>query len=812
MRLAWAGLVLAAACYHTPSSDPSCSIRCDSDCPSDMSCVAGFCVAAGETCAPTFTAVHAGGGFACALDDNSLLWCWGTNGHHQLDPGDAPLLASASQIGTERWDTIATGGSHICGLRNGALFCWGDNDRQQVSGTQIGDVTAPLAIDPPAGHTAWSYVAAGYEDTCAIADGALFCWGANENGQIGDGTTTDAALPTAVMTSVSDWFAVTAGPDHNCALSPTAGIQCWGNNTHGQLGNGMTTASPMPVTAAGPTGAVAIAVGLLSTCAIDDSSQLWCWGYAGNHALGDPAVIDPASGDKLAPTIASGLQGWTSVSAGEELACGQRGDEAWCWGLTRGGGGLGNGVWSSYGWGQIASGVTDLTLGWNENLDRSSASSTGSLSDLGDLDLGCEIIAGQLQCWGDDRYGQLGIGEATMQPTPVEIGGNHVWTSLAAGRGHMCGVAEGALYCWGANTSGQANGIPAGTQSVPCGSSPGLVCDVATPTALSFAPTASSIALGANHTCALDTGVATCWGDDSFGQLGGPGLTGPVMVTGTYDSLIAIAGYGQCALASGQTTCWGDVLDQSAQAPTQHSELDGHSHIGVEGILGMGKSVVCALDMTGQLVCDGDNTHGQFGNGVVTGTTCGNGLCDNGETCATCGDCGGCPFSTLMRTYEDLAVGWTSTASTTTQFACAIADDGHVECWGRNASGQTTSTATDYQYTPMAVAGLANCTAITASDAHACAICDGTVSCWGDNLHGGVGAGALTNTAVTVPRQPSLPLDAGDSWVQLVSGAGFTCARSANGHAFCWGLGTHGALGNGATARNLATPVLLEMP
>src|SRR2546423_8183542 len=122
------------ACYRAPASDPACAILCDQDCPSGLTCVNGFCVAPGQTCAPAFRVVRAGNGFACALDSNDLPWCWGANLHHQVDPGDATYIDRVTRTGELRFDDLALGGGHICGVRSGRLWCWGANDRGQVSG------------------------------------------------------------------------------------------------------------------------------------------------------------------------------------------------------------------------------------------------------------------------------------------------------------------------------------------------------------------------------------------------------------------------------------------------------------------------------------------------------------------------------------------------------------------------------------------------------------------------------------------------------------------------------------------------------
>jgi alpha-tubulin suppressor-like RCC1 family protein len=156
--------------------------------------------------------------------------------------------------------------------------------------------------------------------------------------------------------------------------------------------------------------------------------------------------------------------------------------------------------------------------------------------------------------------------------------------------------------------------------------------------------------------------------------------------------------------------------------------------------------------------------------------------------------------------YSALAV------SSTSSFACGIRDE-LVECWGANDRGQTgafdgnTNLPIHPTYTPNPVVGLAGCTAVTAGDQHACALCGGEIHCWGDNTAGSLGSGPLTFDPVPVPRTIDLVLE-GDPWVELFSGLRFSCARSEAGHVYCWGSSPHAGLGNGATSANLPVTVL----
>lgn len=839
-------LVALASCYSPPSSDSACTLLCESTCPDDMACVNGFCVAPGEHCEPTFEHLAAGNGFVCALDRDRRRWCWGANDQHQLDPSDRQVLVYATLVDAGPWDAIAAGGDHSCGLRDGSLWCWGGNDRQQISGTISGDVDRPLRIESP-NHDKWQTVATGFATTCGIAGGALYCWGANNRGQTGAGTV-DVGAPTQVG-DLTDWTTVAVGRDHACAVSSSAGLMCWGYDYNGQLGDGgalFTSGGKPPVAVALPAVTAVAATGQ-ATCAIA-SGQLFCWGRANGNVLGDPAVVavDSCTGATSTPILASTLAGWTQLSASRDQVCALRDPgELWCWGSTTNG--LGNGVWGSGGFIKVADGVREVSVGWNTNVD-----DTGNES--GDLEVTCYLADGAIRCWGDNRYGQLAQGAATMAATPVEIAGHHVWSTLETGDSHTCGItSDGVAMCWGTNQLGTIDGVATGSAKLPCDGT--LNCAVGAPLAVPYATHADAIKLGDDHTCVLDGTQLTCWGNNAHGQLGGLDVTSPYVVPGAWTTLYGFGGKGQCAAQGNQTYCWGSTTSYR-QPLAPDARFDGMKSASINAFIGdttqagNPRTHGCVLDAQNQLACFGVDTHGQFGRGPVN-QVCGNGICDldetetscavdcagkrtcttnacgnqscsavcgdgscnygYGETCSNCAaDCGACPYAQLGRSYEAMAVNWNSGSA----FTCAVRPDRQIECWGRNANGQAgaldplTAKVIDPVYTPNVIEGLADCTAVSAGGSAACAICGGDLYCWGNHRTGAVGAGALTAYPITTPRKLEVELAAGDRWAQVVSGEGFSCARTEQGHGYCWGFQARGALGTGAASMNLPVDVL----
>lgn len=772
-------LLLLIACGDQQTPVP-CSIRCEDGCPANTECSVGFCAVTGESCAPDLQQLAAGGGFACGLDQFQRAWCWGGNADRQIADSPRDNFTLATVAGARRWSAISTGAGHACGIDEGELWCWGRNDRNQVTSAIVGDVTAPIRIEVDGATVEWTDVAAGVDYTCGIADHQLLCWGAGAYGKLGHGSPDDMARPTAVKSDIRDWIDVDAGLRHTCAVSASLGVWCWGDGSSGQLGSGVARVSSEPV-AAGVIGATEVAVGLDSTCAIG-GGKLFCWGRAARGALGDPAVVDPDGGDRLTAVEATTLDGWVELDSAETYACGRRDDgSVYCWGSARAGG-LGAGRWrQERAFAKVLDGATALAVGWN-------GTDADPGRDDGDLDLACATVGGRVHCWGDNRDGQLAQGGFTRSPQPSEVAGGHRWAAVAAGASHVCGIedAERAVYCWGSTEHGQV-GDEAGAIT-PCTATR---CDAAQPTRVDIAD-AEQLVAGANHTCARSGAQIACWGDGRAGQVGAPGSAlAPTIVPGSWTAVFAGAD-GTCALdATAGVTCWGAALED--HPPEPDPELAGAVAIG----LGFGFG--CTLDAGAQLACFGDNLDGTFGNGDAG--SCGDGACNNDETAETCGaDCGPAPVSHLGRTYAAIAIGRRA-------FGCGLTAAGSIECWGDNTRGQIGSSELAVSSVPNPIANPSGCTQLAAGRDHACAVCADGIACWGEAEHGELG-GTLDHVPVFDGR--TMPPPAGETWTAVTVGDGFTCGTTDTRRALCWGTSLHGALGNGARGANLPVAIRLQ--
>jgi alpha-tubulin suppressor-like RCC1 family protein len=353
------------------------------------------------------TAVTTGGAHTCALTGSGSVYCWGNNFSGQLGDGTATdahtpvAVVAIGRNGAAKASQVAAGHDHTCALVVGTVLCWGDNSAGQLgNGTNVASKT-PVAVD---GITTATEIAAGDAHTCALlAGGTVDCWGYDLNGQLGggDGSNGESTLPVSVI-GITTAAAIAAGSAHTCALLADNTVECWGNNQVGQLGNGTTNDSPVPVmvTGAGST-ATAISAGHNHTCAMDFGVR--CWGdnqygqlgfYNGNpysDTPGPPVQID------------SNLRTATAITAGDSHTCALADNHGvWCWGLNDTGQ-LGDGTLSNSGNAVEVSGISTAT-----------AISAGS-------SYSCAVVAAGVKCWGNNTVGELGNGTTTNSSTPVAV-------------------------------------------------------------------------------------------------------------------------------------------------------------------------------------------------------------------------------------------------------------------------------------------------------------------------------------------------------------------------------------------------------
>ena len=196
-----------------------------------------------------------------------------------------------TQPATLTFRAVSAGGYHACGVTAAGLaYCWGWNDRGQLGdGTTI-DQHRPVRVAGGASYAAVS-TRGGY--TCGVtAAGAAYCWGSNSGGQLGDGTFDDRSSPVAVLGSLR-FVAVSAGGDrHTCGATTAGAAYCWGRNERGQLGDATTTDRSKPVLVAGEVSFAAVSAGGSHTCGVTAAGAAYCWGSNVLGELGDGTTVE----------------------------------------------------------------------------------------------------------------------------------------------------------------------------------------------------------------------------------------------------------------------------------------------------------------------------------------------------------------------------------------------------------------------------------------------------------------------------------------------------------------------------------------
>jgi alpha-tubulin suppressor-like RCC1 family protein len=568
-------------------------------------------------------------------------------------------------------------------------------------------------------------VAAGDFFTAAIAAGGRI-WGANDFGQLGNGQSVNSPVPVPVP-GLTGLTQVDAGRTIAIGRKADGTVWQWGDQQN-------------PRQVSGLAGVSAVSAGSSHYLALKTDGTVWAWGWNAYGQVGDGSTTT-----RYSPVQVTGLSGVVAIAAGQTFSMALKSDgTVWTWGSNSAG--------------QVGDGTTTQRLSPVQVTLPAPAASVSA----GDAFAVALLTDGTVWTWGNGGYGQLGIGAYGNRPSPVQVAGLTGVTAVVAGFYHaMALTSGGTVMAWGANSSGQ---LGDGTTSARL-----------TPVAVAGLSGVTQLAAGASHSLAVTTdGTVWSWGGSDYGQLGDgtqgrrstpaqvPGLSGVAMVTAGFDFSLALK-------ADETLYGWGgNFYRQLGFAPPPSNPLPAKP----TGFLGDaewlqqvagGQYHTLALKADGTVWSWGSNQFGQLGDGT-----------------------------TRQRTTPQQVPGLTDIIAVAAgqSHSVAVRADGTVWTWGRNGSGQLGDGTYTDRNTPAQVPGLQGVVDVVTGDHLTLALkSDGTVWGWGWNIYGELGDGTTTgrNTPVRVSSLTDV--------VEIAEGM----ARKADGTVWAWGYNGSGRVGDGTT-------------
>jgi len=362
-----------------------------------------------------------------------LLVCVATLGAQSCDKSRPATIDSTQQ--TLRLQSIVAGNLFTCGLdQDRALWCWGANDYGQLGVGDRVDRQQPIRVPIP---TPTARLTAGDARVCTVDTlSALRCWGDNVAWALADSTVTFRATPTVL--SAGPVRVAAAGSRFTCSTDLAGLASCWGGDRYGELGDGgeARDARVLSQRVASTVAFDTLVAGRMHACGLTANGEAWCWG-------GEGLTGDGSREKRTVPTRVAGGHRFRSLTAGLSVTCGVADDDAaWCWGLANDG---------QLGFGELVENKFIPVAVTGGHRFRQLAAGHHRVCGLD--------LTGLAWCWGTNFNGALGDTGRVSSASPVAVRGTRRYVAIASGDSHACTLdAAGQVWCWGQNSTGDGGG------------------------------------------------------------------------------------------------------------------------------------------------------------------------------------------------------------------------------------------------------------------------------------------------------------------------------------------------------------------
>jgi prepilin-type N-terminal cleavage/methylation domain-containing protein len=598
-----------------------------------------------------FASITNGSAHTCGITHEGKGYCWGSNSFGALGIGTCCTNTSEPRelAGGFTFNSISAGDYVSCALTSaGAAYCWGYNG----SGGNLGlghGATPVTTPQPVTGGLSFKSISADFATICGVTTtGVGYCWGDAGVGRIGDNTTINRNAPRLVSDPLGGpvtWATIQTGSERTCGLTTTGAAYCWGRNHINQLGDGSTTDRLIPTAVIGGHTFQQLVLGTTYTCGLTTNEDVYCWGWRGPLNLG---------GSTNTPLILPSGQKFKRLSAGAQHICGTTAtNETYCW-MNNGVGQLGDGTITYRGIPNLIPGTGATPLFF-----------TAMSNDAGGNSVHSCAIQPLAASWGYNNNGQVGDDTSTDRTTPVYVkmpSGVKYFTDIrestfgasTGGGDTRCAIANtGQIYCWGRNSTGQVGD--------------GTTVDKDTPTAVPLPAGVTSfkaVAPGNVISCGIGNNDRVyCWGS------GNPTPTEVALPSVTALSIDDAAGQAAALGSNGLLYNISAALSPSLVPFTNDVGSPALPATAKAFSKGQDGANFCIIGSDDQIYCNGStDSFGSLGDGSVPLFTTTPALSFVKVT-----NPGG------VASFKSISVGH---AGSGWGFACAIADNNQIYCWG----------------------------------------------------------------------------------------------------------------------------------